>query len=62
MAMKSLDCQLKVMSFVMVHVEICARGNIPIYYKATGIDMQNLAAAGVIVIMVHTVVVIKKWK
>lgn len=42
MAMKSLDRQL----------------NVPIYYKATGIDIQNLAVAGNIVIVVHTVIVI----
>ena len=58
MAKKSLDPQLKLMAFVMVYVEICARGNVPIYYKATCINMQNFAVAGVRVIVVHTVIVI----
>ena len=55
MAMKRFDRQLKLMELVMVYIEICARGNVPIYYKETGIDMQNLAVAGV---MVHTVIVV----
>ena len=56
MAMKSLYDQLKLMILVMVYIEIYARGNVPIYYKATGIYMQNLVVAGVIV--VHIVIVI----
>ena len=58
MVMKSLDRQLKLMTLVVVYTEICSRGNVPIYYKATGIDMQILAVTGVIVIVVHTVIVI----
>ena len=60
MAMKGLDRQLKLMTLVMVYIEICARGNVPISYKATSIDMQILAVAGVIVIVVHIVIVIQK--
>ena len=45
MAMKGLDRQLKLTTLIMVYTEICARGNVPIYYKATGIDMQILAVA-----------------
>ena len=59
-ALRSLDHQLKLMTLVMIYIEICARGNVPIYCKATGIDMQNLAVAGVIV--VHTVIVIFKME
>ena len=58
MVMKGLDRQLKLMTLVMVYIEICARGNVPIYYKATDINMQILAVAGVIVIVVHTAIVI----
>ena len=29
--MEILDRQLKLMALVMVYVEICARGNVPIY-------------------------------
>ena len=54
MAMKSLDYQLKLTAFGMVHVEICLRENVPIYYKETGIDIQNLAVTGIVVIVVHT--------
>ena len=43
----------------MVYVEIYIRGNVAIYYKATGIDMQNLAVAGVMVIVIHIGIVIK---
>ena len=32
-AMKGLDHELKLMALVMVYVEICATGNIPICYK-----------------------------
>ena len=39
MTIKSLDRQLKLMALVMVYIEICARLNVPIYYKVTGIDM-----------------------
>ena len=58
MAMKSLDRQLKLMTLVMVYIEICARGNVAFYCKATGIGTQILAVARVIVIVVHTVIVI----
>ena len=45
---KSLVLQLKLMTLMMVHVEICARGNVPTHCnKATGVDMQNDAIAGV---------------
>ena len=51
MAKKTLDCQLKLMALVTVYVTICTRGNFPIYSsKATGIDLQNLAVAGVTVV------------
>ena len=46
--MKSLGLQLKLITLAMVHVEICARQKAPVYSnKATGIDMQNHAVAGV---------------
>ena len=45
MTMKDLDLQLKLMTLVM---EICARRNVPIHYKATGIYMQiRTVVAGV---------------
>ena len=48
MAMKSLVVQLKLMTLVMAYVEICSRGNVPVYCKkATRINMQNHAVAGV---------------
>ena len=48
MAIKSLVLQLKLTTLVMVFVEICARENVPVYCdKATGVDMQNDAVAGV---------------
>ena len=48
MAIKSLVLQLKLMSLVMVYVEICARENAPVYCnEATGVDMQNDAVTGV---------------
>ena len=48
MTMKSLGLQLKLITLAMVYVEICARQNAPVYSnKATGIDMQNHAVAGV---------------
>ena len=48
MAIKRWVLQLKLMTLVTVHVEICARGNVPVYCnKATAIAMQNHAAAGV---------------
>ena len=53
MTMESLDRQLKLMAFMMVYVEICVRWDVSIYYKATGINMQNVAVAEVIVIKVH---------
>lgn len=31
---------------MIAYVEICAIGNVPIYYKATAINMQNIAVAG----------------
>ena len=46
------------MSLVMIYVEICVRGNFPIYYKATGSNMEKLAVAGGIVIVFHTVILI----
>ena len=48
MAVKSLVLQLKLMTLVMLYVEICARENVLVYCnKATGADMQNDAVAGV---------------
>ena len=48
MAIKSLVLGLKLMTLVMVYVEICARENVPAYCnKATDVDMQNDAVAGV---------------
>ena len=48
MAIKSLVLQLKLMTLVMVYVEICARENVPVYCnKATGVDMHNDAVSGV---------------
>ena len=41
----------------MVYVEISARENVRIHYKATGSDMQNLAVAEVIVTAFHTVII-----
>ena len=51
MAIKSLVLQLKLMTLVMVYVEICARENVPVYCnKATGVGiMQNDAVADVII-------------
>ena len=43
MAMKSLDRQEKLMALVTVQVEICTRRNVLIYYKASSIEMQDLA-------------------
>ena len=48
MAIKSLVLQSKLMTLMMVYVEICARKNVPVYCnKATGADMQNGTVAGV---------------
>ena len=48
MAMKSLVLQLKLMTLVMVYVEICARGDVSVNCnKAKGINMQNHAVARV---------------
>ena len=48
MAIKSLVLGLKLMTLMMVYVEICARENVPVYCnKATDVDMQNDAVAGV---------------
>ena len=48
MAIKSLVLGLKLMTLVMVNVEIYARENVPVYCnKATDVDMQNDAVAGV---------------
>ena len=48
MTIKSLVLQLRLMTLVMVYVEICARENVPVYCnKATGVDMQNDAVTGV---------------
>ena len=47
-AIKSLVLQSKLMTLMMVFVEICARKNVPVYCnKATGADMQNDTVAGV---------------
>ena len=48
MAIKSLVLQLKLMTLVMVYVEICARKIVSVYCnKTTGVDMQNDVVAGV---------------
>ena len=48
MDIKSLVLQLKLMTLVMVYVEICARENAPVYCnKATCVDMLNDAVAEV---------------
>ena len=48
MDIKSLVLQLKLMTLVMVYVEICVRENTPVYCnKATCLDMLNDAVAGV---------------
>ena len=48
MVIKSLVLQLKLMTLVMVYIEICARENVPVYcHKATGVDMQNDVVAGI---------------
>ena len=48
MAIKSLVLQLKLITLMMVYLETCARENAPVYCnKATGVDMQNDALAGV---------------
>ena len=48
MTIKSLVLQLKLMTLMMVYVEICASENVLVYCdKATGIDIQNDAIAGV---------------
>ena len=48
MVMKKFVLQLKLVRLVIVYVEICARENVAIYFnKATGIDKQNHAVAGV---------------
>ena len=48
MDIKSLVLQLKLMTLVMIYVEICARENAPVYCnKATCVDMLNDAVAGV---------------
>ena len=60
MTMKSLHYQVKLMTLMIVYIKICARRNSPIYCKATSIDIENLAVAGVIV--VHAVIVIRKMK
>ena len=45
---KSLVLQLKLMTLVMVYVEICARENAPVYCnKVKCIDMLNDAVAGI---------------
>ena len=49
-AIKCLVLQLKLMTLVMEYVEICARESVSVYCnKATGLDMQNDAVAGVII-------------
>ena len=48
MAKKFLVLQLKLMTLVMIYVENCARANVPAHCnKATGINIQNHAVAGV---------------
>ena len=48
MDIKSLILQLKLMTLVMVYVENWARENAHVYCnKATGVDMENDAVAGV---------------
>ena len=48
MDIKSLILQLKLMTLVMVYVENWARENAQVYCnKATGVDMENDAVAGV---------------
>ena len=48
MTIKSLVLQLKLMTLMMVYVEICASENVLVYCdKATGMDIQNDAIAGV---------------
>ena len=45
---KSLVLQLKLMTLVMVYVEICAKENAPVYCdKATCVDVLDDAVAGV---------------
>ena len=48
MDVKSLVLQLKLLTLMMVYIEICARENAPVHCnKATCVDMQNDAVAGV---------------
>ena len=48
MAIKSLVLQFKLMTLVILFVEICAKENVPIYCnKATGVSLRNDAVAGV---------------
>ena len=59
MDMKSLDCQLKLITLVMVTFvdNICSRREVPIFCtKLIGINMYSLLSAGVIV--VHIVIAI----
>ena len=47
-AIKILVLQLKLITLVIVYVEICARENVSVCCnKATGVYMQNYAVAGV---------------
>lgn len=55
-AMTSLGRQWTLMALLVVYVDICTRGNVLIYHKATGIDMQNFKVAGVIVVYIVTVI------
>ena len=52
-----MEIQSKLLALVTVHVEFCARGNVPNIYciKTRTINIQNLAASKVIV--VHILIV-----
>ena len=57
--MKRLNRQLKLEALVMIYVEICKRGEAPIYCtKTTDINIENLAITGFT--MFHIVIVIQK--
>ena len=49
--MKSLDRQSKLMTLVMVYIEICSERNVPNIYcpRTTGINIQNFAVAEVLI-------------
>ena len=55
--METLHRELKLMVCAMAYIEICALGNVPIHFnKLTGINMQNLAIAGNLVVHIVTVI------